>query len=68
MQENSDLAETFQEMMDDLRGQIVTLQDRLSDLESELRRVADLAQSADYAASDAKRQADEAQRAGQRGW
>lgn len=62
------LQQAIDELRDELTGQVVELQNRVSYLESELRRVADLAQSADYLASDAKNAADEARNAAQRGW
>jgi hypothetical protein len=56
------------QLRDDFMNYVVELQNRVGYLESELRSVRDLAQNADYMASDAKSAADNAQREAQRGW
>lgn len=49
-------------------GLIVGVQDQVGSLDSDVRRAAELAQGAEYMASDAKRAADEAANTSRRGW
>jgi hypothetical protein len=67
-QGKADLLADLAEIRDNLTGLVVDLQNRVSYLESEIRRVSDVAQNADYLANDAKRAADDAASAAQRGW
>lgn len=64
----TDLREDLESVRDTLSGQVIELQNRVSWLEGEVRRVGDLAQSADYMASDAKSAAEDARNTAQRGW
>lgn len=56
------------ELRDALSGQLVQLQNRLGYLESDVRRAAEQAQSAEHLASDAKSAAEDARNTAQRGW
>lgn len=62
------LEATLDEVREHLTGLVVDLQDRVGGLESELRRVGELAQNAEYLASDAKSAAEQASTTAQRGW
>ena len=64
----ADVREALDELREHFAGLVVELQNRVGWLESELRRVGELAQNAEYLASDAKSAAEQASTTAQRGW